>query len=265
MLYKNQLPILVIFFVSVLVFSAVSIVNGQQKATSNCVETKVGDPKGDQSPPEECDGGQSQPDEPPPSDGTPPNESCRKPPDNPSDLQKAIKDTFDITMTGFDNDHLKWAWDMLWCFSGTKFPSLVDGTTVEAVANVGDSRMSCNPAPCHIWIGQMPGRPTTFKFLLTHELGHVVNYANPREEIQWTAQENAFGQEGGISYYARNAAACTGSDNLAEDYADMIAYYMHPHAGETTPACDPDKSPPNPLFELKEFPLHLGVAEKILL
>lgn len=234
---------------------------GGSSTSSSCAITAVGNPDPATKP--VCavtDGGGG--------GGLSPDGSCKQPPDYPADLKLAIFNEFKITMNNFDADHLKWAYELFWCVSGTKFQSLVSLTEVNVVANVGDSRMSCPDGElgnCFINIGQMPGRPTSFKFLLTHEFGHVINYNNPRETIQWTAQENAFAQEGGISYYAKNATACTGSDNSAEDYADMIAYFLHPLAGETTPACDPNKTPPNPLYELTTFPLHFEVAKMILL
>lgn len=193
-----------------------------------------------------------------------PDIDCQQPPDYPTDLRQAIQDKYKLSMTGFDNDHLRWTWEMMWCFSGTKFGSLVEGTAIQVVANVGDSRMSCNGA-CQIWIGQMPGRQSSFAFLLSHELGHVVSYRNTREEAKWTEVENAWAKEGGISPYGRKDGGCTGTPSVFENYADLIAYFLHSKAGETTPACDPVKDPPNPLYEVQKYPLHLEAGKKILL
>src|SRR5690606_37263544 len=130
---------------------------------------------------------------------------------------KAINEEFEFYPEGFDSDHVTWIWETLWCFSGTNFTNMVDNTQLIAVADIGDSRMECDGSDiCYIWIGQMPGRESAFKFLLTHELGHVVNYSNTREEIHWTEFENAYAEEKGLSYYGNNAADCTGSSNIPE-------------------------------------------------
>ena len=238
---------------------------GSRQTKSPCVITKVGEPGVSPSPPPECeeDSGIR-----PPPDGRPPNESCAKPSEYPSDLRRALADEFEIGMIEFDDEHMRAVWEMFHCFSGTKFASFVTGTTIinGTGPTFGTIEMSCQgPGNCNIWITQMPGRMSTFTFILTHEFGHVIGASNLREDTHWTEHENAFGREGGISLYGRAGLTCNGDPEPAEDYADMIAYFLHPEAGETTPACDPDKHPPNPFFELNKYPLHLEVAEKILL
>ena len=253
----KKLALLTILFLLLIASQKYNLANAQN--ATGCWVTQVGKP-GEEIEKPECSTSSS--------GGLNPDGSCQQPPNYPAELKQAIFSEFKITMNGFDADHLEWSWELFWCLKGTNFHNFVNYTEVNVVANVGDSRMSCpqgEAGNCFINIGQMPGRSTAFKFLLTHEFGHVINYNNPRETIRWTEHQNAFAEEKGISYYAQNAAACTGSENSAEDYADTIAYFLHPKAGETTPACDPNKNPPNPLYELTTFPKHLEVAKMILL
>lgn len=188
----------------------------------------------------------------------------------PSNPSQVLSDNYGITLQGYDDEHVKNVYDLFACLEGTRFGSLVYGTTlingktiIDGVETIG---MNCPEGEsCTIWITQMPGRPTTFKFILTHELGHVISNQNTREIANWTAVENAFAKEEGISLYARAGIKCNGASSVFEDYADMIAYFLHPNAGETTPNCDPDKNPPNPFFALNQFPDHLDAAKRILL
>ena len=72
----------------------------------------------------------------------------------------------------------------------------------------------------------------------------------------------AYKTEGGVSYYAKNAPACTGSDGPSEDYAEMIAFYLNPG----TPVASYLRCYPQSQnrFSEQEFPLHYKVARDVL-
>lgn len=249
----SKLTVISFFFIYAFVlFSITPSISSAQSASSNCVVTAVGNAGDTPTPRPGCSGFSGE---------------CIKPPSYPADLRQALINEFKINMDqGYDSEHLKATYEMFWCFSSTKFPSFVDDTLVDSNPNE-DIHMGCpEVGPCTVWIRPMPGRMSTFTFILTHEMGHIVQYSNPRDIIHWTDMENVSAEEGGVSLYANNGLDCVGGDrNWFEDYAETIAYFLHPQAGETTPACDPDKNPPNPFFDLKKFPHHLDLAKKILL
>lgn len=182
------------------------------------------------------------------------------------DPRQAMIDEFDITMEGFSGEHLTWAREKLWEVSNTKFIDLVRGTTIQAVSS-GSHQKGCrgsHSSGVDVDLQQFPQE--FFKFLLIHELGHIVRNCNDRATIQYDEHINAHNSEGGVSYYGNNASSCTGSDNLSEDYADMIAYYLSPSAGLSTVSCDPIQNRPNPFFSKNptDFPTHLKVAQTVL-
>lgn len=185
----------------------------------------------------------------------------------PGDVRQEIINEFGITMNGFSPDHLRWSWEKFWEVSNTKFIDLVRGTTIRMVSG-GSHQKDCRGSQglgSDVDLQEFP--ESFFKFLLIHELGHIVRNCNNRETIQYSQHENAYiADGGGVSYYGNFAPSCTGSDNLSEDYADMIAYYLIPSAGESTVSCDPIPNRPNPFFSKtpSDFPAHLRVAESIL-
>jgi hypothetical protein len=99
-----------------------------------------------------------------------------------------------------------------------------------------------------------------FQFILTHEMGHIIRNCNPRNAAKYNEHLNVFSDEGGISYYARNASTCTGSDNRSEDYADMIAYYLHPQSLMSSCGPQPSKNP----YADGGFAKHFTTARAIL-
>ncbi len=183
---------------------------------SNCVITKIGNPPNPPVVPPECPaasggGGVG-------GDGTP-GQPGPKPPDYPPDLRQAIINKFGITMNGFDDEHLRWAWEKFWDISGSKFTSYVQGAIVDAQPGQGTSRqVGCPPSPT-VQISQY-STDYVFKFLITHELGHAIQICHPRDQVKYNEHENARATEGGVSRY--------GETLLNEDYADTMAYAVNP-------------------------------------
>lgn len=180
------------------------------------------------------------------------------PPDG--DLQIEIQRQFGITMTGFDQQHLQWAWEKFWEVSNTNFNSLVKGAVIQVTSVSNTQQIGCPPATTAL-IGQFP-EETAFKHILIHELGHAIRNCAGRERAQESAYIQAHRSEGGVSHYGRNAPACTGSDNVSEDYAEMIAFYLN----NGTPVASYLKCYQQPQYRLspQEFPLHYEVARNVL-
>lgn len=182
----------------------------------------------------------------------------------PQDIRQGIIDTFGVTMNGFGQDHLAWTWERLWEVSNTKFVGLIKGSRVEATTGLS-SQAGCFGGGTSLYLGQYTSREF-FKFILLHEFGHVIQACHPSGISNHFAQKNAFAVEGAISYYAQNAAACTGSSSLSEDYADMIAYYLDSSAGFSSGPgggnCGP-ANPPNP-FTSGGFSSHKSAAKGAL-
>lgn len=181
-----------------------------------------------------------------------------------SNIRQEIINKFGITMDGFDENHLSAAWEKLSEASNTKFPSLVKGVRIQATNGNTSSQVGC-PGGTSIYLVQH--QPLTFfKFIFTHELGHVIANCMNRNISKLDEQRNAYSKEGGVSFYASNANSCTGSDGPSEDYADMIAYYLNPTVGFSTTICGGRApiNPPNPLFVAPTKKLHYDVARSIL-
>lgn len=253
---------LLIIFLGLFLFSHTGYTEAAETA---CVKTKVGNPQTEPTMPPECLTSPSETTNSGENTGSGTgSETGTTPPNYPADLRQAIIDKFGIYMNNFSQQHLKWAWEKYWDVSGSRFNELVKGSIVTSQGAGGYSSQVGCPGSESVRLGEY-ATESFFKFILIHELGHVVRNCNSRERIQYTAHLNALAAEGAVSYYGANASYCTGSDNPSEDYADMIAYYLTPSAGLATARCDPDQNRPNPFFKLvprKEA--HYQVVIKVL-
>ena len=188
-----------------------------------------------------------------PSDGTHP----IVPITDPSGLKQKIIDQFGIIMNGYDPDHLKWAWEKLWDVSNTNFINLVRGVIIQARA--GSEQVGC-PGGVAVYLDQYP--EVLFKYGLIHELGHVIRNCISSSTNSYADHLNALSKEGGVTYYAKHAYSCTGSDGPSEDYAEMIALYLNPSANIQMTRCTPSGTSYTNLRT--DFPLHYNVARSIL-
>lgn len=240
---NRKISLLTIFHLCLIGFvvSNISVAHAQTK--SNKVIYNVGNP-------------------PSPSAGVSPSLGNAPPP--PADIRQGIIDQFGITMNGFDQAHLQLAWEKFWEIAPTKYISLIRGSKIIALGYTGGSRqVGCFGGATSVELVQYNGQ--YFKFILTHELGHVIRNCNPRNVTKYDDHVNAVSKEGAVSYYGGNATKCTGSDNYSEDYADMITYYVNNLAGYATAICDPNQSPPNPYYKLSpRKELHYQVVSQVL-
>lgn len=212
------------------------LVYAQLQTDSNTVRTRVGDPK--EAP------------------------ILTNIPSPPQDIRQGILETFGVTMNGFDQDHLRWTWERLWEISQTKFTELIRGSRVEATTGLS-TQVGCFGGSVSLYLGQYQPREF-FKFIILHEFAHIIQACHPRSVSFQIEQQNAFSQEGAVSYYAANASSCSGSNSYNEDYADMLAYYLDVAAGLSSgPKGCGASNPPNPY--INGFGTHKEVAGRILL
>lgn len=241
---KKLKPLVVLLLLALWSFFSVSVILAQK--SSDTVRTKIGNP--------------------------PTNPGGGTAPPAPADIRQGIINKFGITMNGFTQDHLLWSWERLH-EAGDGFTRLLRGTRIEVKPKEMpySGQVGCFDGNVSVYLDQYPN-PGFFKFIILHELGHVIQACHDRAVSKQVEQQNAFYKEGGISFYARNATICfpDGSvNNLNEDYADMLAYYLDRSAGQSSAprSCRANESnlsnPPNP-YNAGGFPLHLSVAESIL-
>lgn len=160
----------------------------------------------------------------------------------PGDIKQAIINTFGITMNSFDDQHLQWAWEKFWEASGTKFTDYIRGSII-TINSEGFSRQTGCPntgSPAVKLETSFKG--DYFKFNLTHELGHVISNCFHVKQYDFM---NAYSTLGAMSGYG----SCSG--DWGEDYAEMVAYYLNPNAGETNAflSCSVNRKPLNPFFQ----------------
>lgn len=216
-----------------LMLSQVVSVYAQQSVKSNPVNTKVGAPAGP----------------PPGGGGTRPT-----PPPAPSSLRQAIIDQFGVTMNGFSEIQLGWAWEKLWDVSKTNFPALVKGSVVTAGAGTSSEQTGCK----NVIVGSAFNSPELFKIIFTHELGHVIYWCTG-EQAHRSGHASAFASEGGVTGYGNSG--CLGTPAVTEDYAEMIAYYLNRDATEQTARCSNRGQVP---FSDGKYPVHFTTAQSVL-
>lgn len=184
------------------------------------------------------------------------------PPPSLATLKQDIQSKFGITLNGYGNQYLVWAWERFHEVNGTNFFDLTKGTIIEVGEGQMSKQIDCPSNPNLYDVLLSPyNNERTFKAILIHELGHVIRNCNNRQTIQYLEHEQAYAKEYGVSYYANNAYDCTKSDNLSEDYADMVVYYLDPITTHQSAACATVEKSPN---LQQNFPLHYNVANTVL-
>lgn len=216
------------FLVSSCFFASVATA---QKAESNEVLTKVGNPIITS----------------PPGGGTRP-----KAPPITGDARAAIIQKFGITMNGFNEQNLQWAWEKFWDVSNTRFIELAKGTIVTQTSGIPEQ------TGCKSLLINNSATQQRLNVILLHELGHVIYWCNPDSISGNTEQANIFAKEGGITGYG--SSACFGTPPVNEDYAEMITYYLNPGVVEMV-ECNNRRQIP---FADGKYPLHYDLARKIL-
>lgn len=116
-------------------------------------------------------------------------------------------------------------------------------------------------------------------YTIAHELGHIIYYCGGPQSFK-NEHRNAYSQEGGVSAYgepfsggqlqtaidpgdSQFGASCTGSPAIAEDYAEMVAYYLVPNFPENGSSCKGRTKFGDWPYANGKNPLHLNVAKQI--
>lgn len=185
----------------------------------------------------------------------------------PTNPEFELSSKYNVTTSGYGPEGVKMIYELMTCLSGSRFVSLFADTSVtvhNGLTIIGGNEtigMGCSSnSNCDIYI---PEGTNAFKFILTHEFGHVIHIVNSHETIHFSELENAYAKEGGLSPYSGGGNGC-GVGGVYEDFAEMVAYYYNPTMGGKTGGCDNRVDPPNSLFGTSDFPLHLEVAKKVL-
>jgi len=182
---------------------------------------------------------------------------------DPARLKESLISQFGITMDGFDNAHLQWAWEKFWEVSNTNFTRFIRGSVIQITDPRRSEQKGCpGRDPVTVLLGQYD--QALFKYILTHELGHTIQHCTGSNSFS-AEHLNAYNREGGVTYYANHAASQSCShgtaNNVNEDYAEMIALYLNPSANVRAVNCDTTGRYTNLRVE---FPLHYNVARSIL-
>lgn len=195
----------------------------------------------------------------------------------PANLAEAIKTEFGVTMNGYSNRGLEYAYDMFTRYKGTKFNDLIKGTFVSNVSNPPDQpEAATDDTYCKTQGG--PGRVVLddfaskdeFVLKFTHELGHVIFACQQDPLSKRTEHEKVWTGESGITPYGRtNSPSCDPHTwppqkprfARGEDYAEMIAFYLNQEAKDQyRGACSSNEAP----FKTTKYPRHLDLARRIL-
>lgn len=190
---------------------------------------------------------------------------------DPTSLRQALINEFGVTMNDFGTQHMQWTWELLWGFSNTEYNKLIRGAVINALpgSSGGSYQQPANGVCKTVFVRQyVPAE--SFKLILTHELGHTIEACTPRELIHWADHEIAYDTEGGISEYGRraNQGCQSGVNKYNENFADMLAYFLNPTAGDVPPTCHGVINSPdwNPFYGTrhKTYPMHEEVVRAVL-
>jgi len=216
-----------------------------------------------------------------------------------SDLRGSILSEFKIEMNGFGNNHLQWAYDKLKEVNSRapRFLQLArmnnangDKIIIQRAPREAGSGWrawssftpgcAVNQGSANINLVEDQDTPVEeiFKITLIHEIAHLIQTCPPPTLSLRGEHANIFNNvEGGLSFYARYANESsttigtvegfstwecpTGSvSNVNEDYADMLAYYLH--SGKQKDVCGVGRLI-NP-YETSNYSAHRQLAQKIL-
>ncbi len=159
-------------------------------------------------------------------------------------LHNEILNKFGVDMdVTLPYEYLKWAWEKLWNVSNTRFIQLVRGpqnTIIKISRSDGpyNEKISCSSI---VMSGkssatQQPYPEPLFKVVFIHELSHIIedeacNSANSGFDKLKAAIPS---QENYLTSYSQNSLACavTRTENIKEDYAESISYFLNPEFPE---------------------------------
>lgn len=188
-------------------------------------------------------------------------------------LHDDILSTYKIDIgTSFPYDYLKWAWEKLGEASNTHFLQLVNPNNITISVIRDDSKINTQISCSKI---SMKGANSSgasypeplFKVVFIHELSHLIESCNLANSQKIKLQEEIIPIDGYLTNYSLNADQCVGANNVNEDYAETIAYFLNENYPEQSlgigQACEPTQSK-NPIYSGKK-PYHRQFAIDLLL
>lgn len=177
-----------------------------------------------------------------------------------SDLQKEIASRFGITMNGFDQKNLQWAYNKLSAVAQTNLKNFVQGVVITAVSS-GSQQINCKS----INLRSNLESEELFGVVLLHEIGHII-FNCGGGGAKTGSHETVLASEGYLTNYSRTACTYSAREindwvKRSEDYAEMITYYLNPGVRAQTAACAGNQ--PNP-YSGGANPQHFNLAKTIL-
>lgn len=190
-------------------------------------------------------------------------------PPPPGDLRQNIINRFGVTLNGYDQTQLVWAWEIFSQIAAqsSTFFQLANGVIVQRLYSGTSGFNGCYARP-HIDF-RSPSTAQSFKVVIIHEIGHYIRACNTRAETHEDEVQAAINSEGGMTAYAR--ALCYTNTLLSEDYSEMTAYIFNrnspPRTHGCTASCCPREDSVNPFANcpgtLCRYPLHFDVGRRI--
>lgn len=196
------------------------------------------------------------------------------PVNRPANLQQAIQTEFGVTMNGYSDRGLGFAYDMFTRYKNTKFINLIKGTQVHNIPPAGEAGADDNycrsqSGPGIVVLDDFSDQ-NEFVLKFTHELGHVIFSCQQDSASRRTEHEGIWSSEGGITPYGQaNISNCDPHTwppqkprfARGEDYAEMIAFYLNQDAKDQYRGpCSSNEAP----FKTTKYPKHLDLARRIL-
>lgn len=157
------------------------------------------------------------------------------------EYKKALKDTFNIDMEGYDKDHLEWVWELLWKTDKTNFPKLLEGNTYNFKPYSSDGSTSDNVSIQEgSQVDSVTGKETasvitlvgwptkaTFLAFFIHESAHGVQANQPDSVSYFSETEQQFYKQGAIDWYGGNAQTVFKDvSDVNENYAEAFRLYL---------------------------------------
>lgn len=161
---------------------------------------------------------------------------------NQQQLHDDILNKFGLDMdVSLPYSYLKWAWEKLWNVSNTRFLELIRGLQNNVIQVIRSDGPYNEQATCTTirMSGQSSatGQPypeSLFKVVFIHELSHIIENCNSANSGFSKLQDSVPAKEEYLTSYSQNSLACavTRTDNLKEDYAESVSYYLNPEFPE---------------------------------
>jgi hypothetical protein len=194
----------------------------------------------------------------------------------PADVTQGLREKFNLTSNGFSQTQLKMIYKKLCQVADTNFVILLKPFN-PVLTQTNQPGVAQTPLTCTDTMEMSFGRDLSndeqiLDYTILHEMTHVIWSCNDPSEIKKNEAVTVLTQEGGVTRYGEDIGGNTNCSNFsadAEDYAEMIAYYLMPDFEEylypvpQLDPCRPGYSPKLP-YANGRHPLHFNLAKEII-